>query len=73
MGISSQSGLTVFGIFSYRAVIILAIVITIAVLVTRNNDDDPNENSLNTNPAKFMNSSEFLMLMETFNGPIPGN
>lgn len=59
--------------FSYRAVIILAIVITIAVLVTRNSDDDQIDESINTNPAKFMNSTDFLTLMVSFNGPIPGN
>lgn len=61
-------------LFFNRAVIILAIVITIAVLVTRHSDDDlDNDSSPNTNPAKFMSPADFLVLMESFNGTIPGS
>lgn len=57
-----------------RAVFLLALIITIAVMVTRDNDDDdsPNE-STNNRPARLINPNEFFQLMQTFDGPINGN
>lgn len=53
---------------------ILALVITIAVVVTRNSEDDTSdENMGNTNPARAVNTDEFFTLMQSFDGPIAGN
>lgn len=57
----------------YRAVFILALVITIAVVVTRNSDDDSDENMRNENPARAVRTDEFITLMQSFDGPITGN
>lgn len=57
-----------------RAVFVLALIITIAVVITRDNDDgDPADESTNNRPARFINPNEFFTLMETFDGPINGN
>lgn len=57
---------------SFLAVFILALVITIAVVVTRNNEDDETDENSTNNPARIINTNDFFTLMETFNGPIPG-
>lgn len=51
---------------------ILALVITIAVVVTRNSDDDQDEEAMNTSPGRPLNRNDFLALMLTFDGPING-
>lgn len=51
---------------------ILALVITIAVVVTGNSEDDQTDESSNNNPGRFINTNEFFTLMGTFNGPIAG-
>lgn len=53
---------------------ILALVITIAVVVTRSSEDDQNEEtSTNNNPARFIDSADFVALMQNFDGTVAGN
>lgn len=52
---------------------ILALFITIAVVVTRSSDDDPDEATMNDSPARVINRMEFLELMQTLDLPIEGN
>lgn len=59
--------------FACRAAFILALVITIAVVVTRDSDDDSNdEQSRTDNPGRIVNRNEFSTLMQSFDGPISG-
>lgn len=70
----SSHCLTLFLIhLCHRAVFILALVITIAVVVTRSDDDQDDQNAINDNPARPINSNEFYTLMQAFGGPINGN
>lgn len=54
------------------AVFILALIITIALLISRSGDVDELEESPNENPARVLNSSEFLTLMKSNPFPIEG-
>lgn len=58
----------------YRAAFILALVITIAVVVTRDNDDDSTDEQSRSdnNPGRIINRNEFSTLMQSFDGPIFG-
>lgn len=62
-----------FCAFHHRAVFLLALIITIAVVITRDSDDDdaPDE-SRNNRPARVINPNEFFTLMATFDGQIDG-
>lgn len=52
---------------------LLALIITIAVVITRDSDDDDAaDESTNNRPARVINPNEFFTLMETFDGPING-
>lgn len=52
---------------------ILALVITIALVVTRNNDEELNEIDQSfENQGKPLDATEFLTLMKAFDGPING-
>lgn len=54
------------------AVFILALVITIALLISRSGDADE-EDSSNDSPGRVLNSTEFLILMQSNPFPIDGN
>lgn len=47
--------------------------ITIALLISRSGDPDELEDSSNENPARIVNSTEFLALMKSNPFPIEGN
>lgn len=53
---------------------VLALIITIALVVTRNADEDIDEPSLPDpeNRGRMFNANEFQILMKTFDGPIDG-
>lgn len=54
--------------------VVLALIITIALVVTRNHDEDVDESSVQEpeNIGRRLNANEFQMLMKTFDGPIDG-
>lgn len=58
----------------YRAVFILAVVITIALVVTQNNDEEVDETSeTSENRGRVLDRTEFFTLMKAFDGPINGS
>lgn len=61
-----------FGLHS--AVFVLALIITIALVVTRSDDEDVDGISVqdSENRGRTINANEFQILMNTFDGPIDG-
>lgn len=59
-------------IHAYSAVFILALVITVALLISRSGDVDELEDSPNDSPGRVLNSTDFLILMQSNPFPIEG-
>lgn len=58
---------------NYSIVFVLALVITIAVLIANSDSDiDKLKGNSSESPARSLNSTEFLILMKSFNLPIEG-
>lgn len=59
---------------SHSAAFVLALIITIALIVTRNDDENVDGSSVQdpNNPGRSFNANEFQLLMKTFDGPIDG-